>query len=154
MYTDQLGDSYGGCLDATSYVFCAEIFPTHIRAKGLGFGISILFLTVIAYLEAAPTAFAQVGWKYYLLFIILTAINIPIIYSLFPETKGLSLEEIGEKFGDEVAVYITGLTDEQRAELDERIVLEKASATHVESKAPNGASGSSSKVDTGSDFAV
>ena len=106
----------------------------------MGFGISILFLTVIAYLEAAPTAFAQVGWKYYLLFIVLTSINVPLVWWIFPETKGLTLEEIGEKFGDEVAVHITGLTDEQRAELDERIVLEKAAgaatATHVETKGP------------------
>lgn len=138
-------------MDATSYVFCAEIFPTHIRARGLGFGVAILFLTVIVYLEAAPTAFAEVGWKYYLLFIILTAINVPIVWYLFPETTGLTLEEIGEKFGDEVAVYITGLTDDQRAELDQRIVIEKeggnAAAAHVEEKRQDGGSGSSGDIE-------
>ncbi|KAI9870980.1 MAG: hypothetical protein M1830_003560, partial [Pleopsidium flavum] len=94
---------YGVCIDATTFVYCSEIFPTHIRPKGMAFSIAILFLATIPYLEAAPTAFAEVGWKYYLLFILLTVINIPIIYYYFPETKGLSLEEINEKFGDEVA---------------------------------------------------
>jgi Sugar (and other) transporter len=115
-------------------VYCSEIFPTHIRSRGLAFALAVLFLSTIAYLEAAPTAFAQVGWKYYLLFIILTAINIPFIWYLFPETKGLSLEEIGEKFGDEVAVRITHLTGEQRAQLDKDVEAEKEGAMsyHVE----------------------
>ncbi|KAK4944923.1 hypothetical protein LTR10_015842 [Elasticomyces elasticus] len=131
---------YGCCIDANTYVYCSEIFPTHIRSRGLSFSVACLFLSTIAYLEAAPTAFAQVGWKYYLLFIILTAINIPLIWYYFPETKGLSLEEIGEKFGDEIVMHLTDLTDEQRAELDREIASNKqqAGAVHVETKAePN-----------------
>jgi hypothetical protein len=36
----------------------------------MAFCIAILFLATIPFLEAAPTAFAQIGWKYYILFII------------------------------------------------------------------------------------
>lgn len=117
--------SYGCCIDANTYVYCSEIFPTHIRSRGLAFSLAVLFLSTIAYLEAAPTAFAQIGWKYYLLFIVLTAINIPLIWYFCPETKRLSLEEIGEKFGDEVAVHLTDLTEEERLQLDKVIECEK-----------------------------
>ena len=41
------------------------------------------------------------------------------MWYLFPETKGLSLEEIGERFGDEVVIHLSEVTDEQLAELDE-----------------------------------
>ncbi|KAI9842253.1 MAG: hypothetical protein M1830_007818, partial [Pleopsidium flavum] len=41
-------------------------------------------------------------------------------------TKGLSLEEINEKFGDEVAVHLTHITDEEQAKLDEAIGYENA----------------------------
>lgn len=78
-------DSYGCCIDTNSFIYCSEIFPSHIRSKGMAWSVGTLFLTTIPYLEAAPTAFAEVGWKHYLLFIILTAINIPVIYFLFPE---------------------------------------------------------------------
>lgn len=123
--------SYGCCVDASTFVYCSEIFPTHIRSQGLAFALGILFLSTIAYLEAAPTAFAQVGWKYYLLFIILTAINIPLVWWLFPETKGLSLEEIGAVFGDEVAVHLTDLTEEERKDLD-KVIAADDSAIHLE----------------------
>lgn len=128
--------SYGCCIDANTYVHTSEIFPSHIRGRGLSFGVAFLFLSTIAYLEAAPTAFAQVGWKYYLLFIILTVINIPIIWWYFPETKGLSLEEIGEKFGDEVVVHLTHITTAERQQLDRTIEAEKVGdhAVHVEGK--------------------
>lgn len=78
----------------------------------------------MVYLEAAPTALANIGWKYYLLFIMLTVLDIAVVWFLFLETKGLSLEEIGARFGDEVVIYLTGLTEE-RPVLDRRILDEK-----------------------------
>ena len=35
---------YGFGVDASSYIYCSEIFPTNIRAQGVGFSISGLFL--------------------------------------------------------------------------------------------------------------
>ncbi|KAF4629543.1 hypothetical protein G7Y89_g8598 [Cudoniella acicularis] len=119
---------YGSCIDATAYVYVSEILPTHLRSRGLSFGVAILFLSTIAYLEAAPTIFAQVGWKCYFLFIILAVINIPLIWYYFPEIMGLSLKEIGEKFGYEVVVHITNLTDEQKAALDKEIESKESAA--------------------------
>ncbi|CAL5868383.1 uncharacterized protein PFLUO_LOCUS2608 [Penicillium psychrofluorescens] len=127
---------YGCCVDAITYVYCSEIFPSHIRARGVAFSLAVLFLTAMVYLEAAPTAFAQVGWKYYLVFLIVTAINIFVVWRFFPETKGLSLEEIGEVFGDHVAVQLTQLTMEERELLDQKILSEKTDrdAVHLENR--------------------
>lgn len=123
--------SYGCCVDATSFVYVAEIFPTRIRSKGMAFAISVLFTSTIAYLIPAPTAFARIGWKYYLPFIILTAITTPLAYFYLPETNGLSLEEINEKFGDEVVVHITHITEADHQEL--RMEMEtKGVSTHHE----------------------
>ncbi|VUC25612.1 unnamed protein product [Clonostachys rosea] len=117
------------------FIYCSEIFPNHIRPKGMAWSTGWLFLTTIPYLEAAPTAFEKVQWRYYILFIVLTSINIVIIYFLFPETKGLTLEEVGERFNDEVAVHITHITEEERNKLD--ATLGNEFTMHVESVARN-----------------
>lgn len=112
--------SYGCCIDASTYVYCTEIFPTHIRSRGMAWSLAILFASTIAYLIPAPTAFAEVGWKYYLSFIILSVINMPLMWLYFPETNGLALEEIGEKFGDDVVVHLSGLSVEQKEDINTR----------------------------------
>jgi len=49
----------------------------------------------------------NIGWKFYLCFIIPGTIGGIIIWLFFPNTKGLPLEEIAAIFGDEdeIAVY-------------------------------------------------
>ena len=49
--------------DASSYVYCSEIFPTGVRAHGLGTSIAGLFGSTLLYTQVAPTAFATIGWK-------------------------------------------------------------------------------------------
>ncbi|KAF2100563.1 general substrate transporter [Rhizodiscina lignyota] len=114
---------YAGCLDASSYVYCAEIFPTGVRAQGLGTSIAGLFASTLLYTEAAPVAFANVGWKYYLVFIIVPAVGVIFFPKYLPETRQLSLEEIAAKFGDEVAVDLSHLSEEQRRALDESLLV-------------------------------
>lgn len=79
--------SYAGFVDTTVYVYCSEIFPNHIRAKGMGWSIGIFFLSTLPFLESSATGFATIGWKYYLLFIILPSINVVLIYFFCPEVS-------------------------------------------------------------------
>ena len=102
------------------------------------------FLSTVIYVEAAPTALAHIQWKYYIIFIVLTAVNIAILYLWCPEvnvfqcpqrktaanstktqTKGLSLEEINGKFGDEVVVHFADATEKQRANLEAMMSAER-----------------------------
>jgi len=106
---------YGGALDATPYIYCSEIFPTNFRAQGVGFSISALFITNICkhqefkhqalasqmlthlplvYTCVAPTAFRDIGWRYYLVFIIVPVIGLGGLLKFYPETRGLTLEEV------------------------------------------------------------
>ncbi|KEF56198.1 uncharacterized protein A1O9_07779 [Exophiala aquamarina CBS 119918] len=88
--------------DATSYIYASEIFPTPVRAKGLSVSVSGLFVATIIFLQCAPEAFSTIGWKYYTVFISITTVIFFIVWFWFPETRGRSLEDIGELFGDSV----------------------------------------------------
>ncbi|EXJ77502.1 hypothetical protein A1O3_09728 [Capronia epimyces CBS 606.96] len=94
-------------LNAPEWAYLGEIFPTHIRSKGYCLAISTLALSNVCFTQAAPTAFRTVGWKFYLLFIILTFIGGFVSIFTFPDTRFLPLEEIAAIFGDtdEVAIY-------------------------------------------------
>ncbi|KAJ5743398.1 hypothetical protein N7533_010500 [Penicillium manginii] len=89
---------YGGGLDATTYVYSAEVFPNHMRGLGMGMSIFTQFCSTLVYTQVAPTAFDTIGWKYYLVFIIVPFLGAILIWFTFPETKGLSLEDISCRF--------------------------------------------------------
>lgn len=101
---------YGGTMDASSYVYCAEIFPTSIRSQGVGFSVGGLFMMTLIYTQSAPTAFSTIGWKYYLIFIILPWVGVYCLVKYFPETAQQSLEEIAGLFGDEVVTVESTIT--------------------------------------------
>jgi MFS family permease len=42
---------YGSCVDAISYVYCSEIFPTSLRAQGISFSVVGLFAMTLSKLS-------------------------------------------------------------------------------------------------------
>lgn len=61
--------------------------------------------------------------------------SVVIIYFMYPETKGQSLEELAALFGDPVIVHLTDATEEQKREMDLEIKNELISEQTVEGKA-------------------
>lgn len=53
--------SYGLAIDNTAFVYCAEIFPTMYRAKGMALGLFVYYVSSIAFLTPAATAMQNIG---------------------------------------------------------------------------------------------
>jgi predicted MFS family arabinose efflux permease len=123
---------YGLFIDAASFIYSSEIYPTQIRARGVALATATYFIACITYVTPGATAIATIGWKYFVVFACLTAVTILIIYFYYPETKGKSLEELAELFGDTVVVHLTDVSEEERRKLDAEIENEKAQMEHVE----------------------
>ncbi|KAK5048527.1 hypothetical protein LTR84_005617 [Exophiala bonariae] len=123
-----------GC-DTTMYLYVSEIFPTEIRPIGMGFSLFGQFASTIILLQTAPIGMVAIGWKYYLVIICWCIVFLPMIYFFWPETARLSLEEISAKFGDDVAVHVHDVSDEQRRELDE--FLRATDVAHTETSGLN-----------------
>lgn len=53
-------------LDSAGTVFFAELFPNHIRSKGLPLAVATIALTDLIWLQSAETAINHIGWKFFL----------------------------------------------------------------------------------------
>lgn len=118
------------------YLYVSEIFPTEIRTIGMGFSLFGQFAATIILLQTAPIGIQNVGWKYYLVIICWCIVFVPLVYFFWPETARLSLEEIAGKFGDDVAVHVNDISEEQRKELDD--FLKTQDVVHMEDNRKEG----------------
>jgi hypothetical protein len=62
-----------------------------------------------------PVAIETIGWKYYLVFLIISAIIVPVVYFGYPETMGRSLEELEMMFTETES--IRGIVKESKKPL-------------------------------------
>ncbi|VUC32423.1 unnamed protein product [Clonostachys rosea] len=80
------------------YSYTVEIFPFRLRSLGLSTALMTANLSLILGMFVNPIALRALAWKYYIVFCCLLFVLIFLIYFLFPETKGRTLEEIAEVF--------------------------------------------------------
>lgn len=93
-----------------------------IRAKGTALSVICNVLINIVFNQVSPIAFADVGYKYYSLFVCTNIVGAIVVFFTFVETKGKSLEELAAIFGDEVIVPSLAATQEKMEALpDERV---------------------------------
>ncbi|OQE03814.1 hypothetical protein PENSOL_c001G08077 [Penicillium solitum] len=91
------------------FLYASEVAPLSLRTTINGIGSSLYWALSVLIAEVTPIAFNAIGWKYFLIFACLNLAMIPVIYLFYPETAGLSLEDI-----DEVFIMSTGWLDAVR----------------------------------------
>ncbi|CAK7229979.1 hypothetical protein SCUCBS95973_007417 [Sporothrix curviconia] len=98
---------YGVMVDGVMYTYVSEIWAAHIRSEGVALSMTVMYegywVATIAVLQAAPTSFANCGYKFYIVFISCTVVMWVFAAFCLPETCNIPMEEMGRLFGDEVA---------------------------------------------------
>ncbi len=80
------------------YLYPSEVLRFETRAKGLGAYGFVTNVGNVINTYCAPIGMVNIQWKFYLVFIVVHALYIPMLYFTFPETKGRTLEELDEVF--------------------------------------------------------
>ncbi|GKT89005.1 lactose permease [Colletotrichum tofieldiae] len=80
-----------------------EIFPYTLRGRGLSITYVSAFTGLIIGNQVNPMAMKTIAWKYYIVFCCILGVLFGLIWFLFPETKGHTLEEIREVFEGKTA---------------------------------------------------
>lgn len=83
---------------AVIWVFISEIFPNHIRASGQAFGSSVHWVLAAIIPSLIPMLFTEIGPAIvFLIFTLMMVLQLLFVIFMMPETKGISLEVLGEK---------------------------------------------------------
>ncbi|RSM04050.1 hypothetical protein CEP52_007022 [Fusarium oligoseptatum] len=76
--------------------YTIEIFPFLTRSRGLTTELTSSYIGLITAQLINSVGLAAIGWKYYIVFCCILAGLSTLIYFVFPETKGRTLEQITE----------------------------------------------------------
>ncbi|EDN94982.1 hypothetical protein SS1G_10857 [Sclerotinia sclerotiorum 1980 UF-70] len=83
---------------ATVWVYPSEILPLRLRQRGSSVSTACNWIFNYMIVQITPIALNNIGYKTYIIFGVLNACWVPIIYLWFPETKGLELEDVDGLF--------------------------------------------------------
>ncbi|KZT38111.1 general substrate transporter [Sistotremastrum suecicum HHB10207 ss-3] len=91
--------SFAITMGPVSWTYPAEIFPMRVRAKAVSLATATNWVFNFALAWAVPPALASIGPKTYYIFGAFNAAGLIHVLFMFPETKGCTLEEVEEIFG-------------------------------------------------------
>lgn len=122
--------AYNVCLNPLLYLYPTEILPYRLRAMGLSILVFANKAALFFNQFVNPIGMDALGWKYYLVYVGWLLVEIAVFWFLYPETKGYTLEKIGEVFGDEMPG--DGIEEKGEAMKDDKEVSEVG--VHVEKR--------------------
>jgi len=108
--------AYSGALGPCAWIYASEIFPTHLRDKGVNISQAGQQMTTLWINQAWPVMFNNVGHDAYWILVGINLIGLTVVVLFWPETKGISLEHMDRIFGevDKVEAF---MEEERRASM-------------------------------------
>jgi MFS family permease len=92
--------AYAGALGPVAWIYSSEIFPTHLRDKGVNISQAGQQTTTLWINQAWPVMFQNVGHDAYWILVGINALGCAMVFFFWPETKGISLEHMDKLFGE------------------------------------------------------
>ncbi|KAF4556456.1 Sugar (and other) transporter-like protein 52 [Elsinoe fawcettii] len=89
---------YNIAFNPIPFAYVLEIMPFSLRAKGVTIFQASTLGALLFNSFVNPIALGAIAWRYYIVYLGLMAVWFALIYVTYPETKGLSLEEVDEVF--------------------------------------------------------
>ncbi|KAF7946842.1 uncharacterized protein EAE97_004091 [Botrytis byssoidea] len=113
-----------------SWVYPAEIFPVEIRARGNSISTLTNWCLGLLLGQTGPLTLDNIGFKFFYVFFVFNILSAVCYWIFYPETKGKTLEQMDELFGDQLIPH--ALDDPTGAEAARAAMNEKGVFTHDE----------------------
>lgn len=79
-------------------MWAVELIPLTIRGPANALATGANWLSNFIVVLVTPTMFTTITWRTYVVFAVFNLVFVPVIYFLYPETGGRSLEEVDSVF--------------------------------------------------------
>ncbi|KFY29244.1 hypothetical protein V491_00123 [Pseudogymnoascus sp. VKM F-3775] len=90
--------SFSFTCGSLSWIIPAEVFDTKTRSKGVSIGVMVSFAFNTMIGQITSPAITNIGWRYFLIFVVCNFSNALFFWAFMPETKLLPLEEMNALF--------------------------------------------------------
>lgn len=97
---------FGAGWQGVSWLYPTEINSTQNRIQGMSYGVATNWLINFGVVFVTPIGIAKLGSQFYVIWTVLNAFIIPVIYLFYPETAGRSLEDIDGMFEDNNTIWV------------------------------------------------
>lgn len=88
-----------------TFLYATEVAPLHLRAAISGIATATAWLFNFLVTEITPVGFSTISYRYYIIYAIINASMVPVIYFCFPETNGRTLEEMDDIFSQSLTIF-------------------------------------------------
>jgi len=89
---------FGIGFQGVPWLYPAEINGLAMRSKGAALGTATNWLSNFVVVEITPIGIASLGWRFYIIWTVFNLSFVPLVYFLYPETAGRTLEDIDDYF--------------------------------------------------------
>jgi sugar porter (SP) family MFS transporter len=89
---------FGICWQGVPWLYPTEINSLSMRTKGAALGTASNWISNYVVVQVTPSGIANLGWKFYLIWMAFNAIFVPLIWALYPETANRHLEDIDKLY--------------------------------------------------------
>lgn len=88
-----------------TWLYPAEIVPLRVRARANALSTSANWIFNFMVVMITPISFTSIKWKTYLIFAVINAAMVPLVYFFYPETARRSLEEMDTIFRKTTSIF-------------------------------------------------
>ncbi|KAL4899130.1 hypothetical protein BDW74DRAFT_184000 [Aspergillus multicolor] len=89
------------------WLYPTEINSLPMRTKGAAVATATNWITNFAIVEITPIGIQNIGWRFWIVWTVLNAVFIPIIYFFYPETANRTLEDIDSYYRSSPPLIVT-----------------------------------------------
>jgi len=105
------------------WLYPTEINSLPMRTKGAAVATMTDWITNFLVVEITPIGIANLGWRFYIIWAVINAVALPVIWAFFPETANRTLEDLDAYYRENPPLLVIKDKDATSVRRPQRFIL-------------------------------